>query len=154
MEMSWLSRAITWITCSVIFLAMSQFSLSFWKYPWVFVASVSLPVLLEWTHCIMSGFVFYVLYSMQLFCCPSAQWSYCRCCMSPLDWFCFLIKNISTLQTFYPHVCWSNTAHVSAFCHKLGSNIKIIQFGFMLRSTSSWCRQKIYYLSVISWWQQ
>ena len=50
---SWLSRAIHSITFSGPFLATSLsrgFSLSFWEYLQVFVALVSLPVLLKWTR--------------------------------------------------------------------------------------------------------
>ena len=50
--------------------------------------------------------------------------SYCRCYMSPLDCFRFLILNISTLQTFYPQVCHSNITCASQFCYKLCSGVK------------------------------
>ena len=48
---------------------------------------------------------------------------YCRCDMSQLDNFRFLIYVISTLQTFYPQVCQSNFRRTSAFCHKLCKKI-------------------------------
>ena len=65
--MSWLYRAINLITFSVTSVAMllsRGYFLSFWKYPQVFVALVSLPVLLEWTRCILRVFVFYLPYQM------------------------------------------------------------------------------------------
>ena len=45
---------------------------------------------------------------IQLFCYPLAKWSYCRCYILLLDYFRFLIKVISILQTFYPQVRQSN----------------------------------------------
>ena len=53
-------------------------------------ASVSLPVLLEWTR-IFWEFVFYKPYKPSSIKCSSAKRPYCRCYMSPLDCFRFLI---------------------------------------------------------------
>ena len=44
--------------------------------------------------------------------------------MLHMDCFCFLNKDISPLQTFYPQVCPSNITHASAFCHKLCPDLK------------------------------
>ena len=117
--MSWFSREINLMTLSVIFVDMSLR---------IFLLTESIRnCLLLRCPCLYSQVN--VLYSLS-FCfqmstikCSSAKRPYSRCYMSPLDYFRFLIWAISTLQTLYSQVCQSNAKRVSAFCHKLCSDV-------------------------------
>ena len=64
------------------------------------------------------------------------QRSYCICCMSALYCFRFLIWNISTLQTFYPHVYQCNVMHASLLWHKSCYAVRITRLSTTLKITS------------------
>ena len=115
-EMSWLSREIHLMTCSVIFVAMSlsrgylSFLLKVSASVYCFgvfacIAGVNLFSLSVLFFYLPYQSIKYHLVSTAALLFPLTKWLYCRCYMSQLDNFHFVLQVISTLQTFYPQVC-------------------------------------------------